>query len=467
MPLRPVAPARTSAAFAALTLLAACSTAPVNAPTPPGSPPAGSPAPAPAPAPTPQPEPSLPPGATVPSPAPAPKPAPAPSPLPPALPPLPPAPPSPPPAAPVNALDVLEVALRVLPPNLAQRRGWAEDLATSFAALSIPAQPHKVCALAAVIEQESTWQADPPVAGLAKIAKAELDKKRERYGIPKPVFDLAMAKKSPTGRSYQQRLDALRTERELSDLFEDMIREIPFGTKLFEGQNPVRTGGATQVSVAFAAQQMRERPYPWRPAGSPREEVFKRRGGLYFGAAMLLDYPVSYNRMLYRFADYNGGRYSSRNAAVQALLAQLTGQALAPDGDLLRYQAGEPLSPRTAPSQAWRALLTIQGALGVTPAQIEQDLKLEKRFEFEQSVTYRRLYQLAERRGLKPAREQLPDIELHSPKISRTLTTAWFADRCEARYRACLARDPYAAAGSVQPASTPAAPPPASSDPRP
>ncbi|HMZ01920.1 MAG TPA: DUF1615 family protein, partial [Burkholderiaceae bacterium] len=154
-------------------------------------------------------------------------------------------------------------------------------------------------------------------------------------------------------------------------------------------------------------------------------------------------------------------------AAVQTLLAQLTGQAIAPDGDLLRYQTGEPLSPRTAPSQAWRALLTIQGALGVTPAQIEQDLKLEKRFEFEQSVTYRRLYQLAERRGLKPAREQLPDIELHSPKISRTLTTAWFADRCEARYRACLARDPYAAAGSVQPASTPAAPPPASSDPRP
>lgn len=371
------------------------------------------------------------------------------------------------PAAPVNALDVLEVALRVLPPNLAQRRGWAEDIATSFAALSIPAQPHKVCALAAVIEQESTWQADPPVAGLAKIAKAELDKKRERYGIPKPVFDLAMAKKSPTGRSYQQRLDALRTERELSDLFEDMIREIPFGTKLFEGQNPVRTGGATQVSVAFAAQQMRERPYPWRPAASPREEVFKRRGGLYFGAAMLLDYPVSYNRMLYRFADYNGGRYSSRNAAVQTLLAQLTGQAMAPDGDLLRYQAGEPLSPRTAPSQAWRALLTIQGALGVTPAQIEQDLKLEKRFEFEQSVTYRRLYQLAERRGLKPAREQLPDIELHSPKISRPLTTAWFADRCEARYRACLARDPYAAAGSVQSASTPAAPLPGSSDPRP
>ncbi|BDI03810.1 DUF1615 domain-containing protein [Sphaerotilus microaerophilus] len=413
-------------------------------------PPGPQPVPAPAPAPLPPP----------PVPGPLPAPAPVPVPAPPPLPPLPPAPPPPAPPAQVSPFDVLEVALRVLPPNLAQRRGWAEDIATSFAALSIPAQPHKVCALAAIIEQESTWQADPPVAGLSKIAKAELDKKRERYGIPKVMFDLAMAKTSPDGRSYQRRLDTLRTERELSDLFEDMIREIPFGTKMFEGQNPVRTGGATQVSIAFAAQLMRERPYPWRPAGTPREEVFKRRGGLYFGAAMLLEHPVSYNRMLYRFADYNAGPYSSRNAAVQALLAQLTGQKLTPDGDLLRYQGGEPLSPRTAPSQAWRALLALQPELGVGAAQIERDLKLEKRFDFEQSATYRRLYQLAERRGLRPAREQLPDIDLASPKIQRKLTTAWFADRCEARYRACLARDPYAAAAAsaAQGASVPPAP---------
>jgi hypothetical protein len=160
--------------------------------------------------------------------------------------------------------------------------------------------------------------------------------------------------------------------------------------------------------------------------------------------------------MLYRFADYNAGPYSSRNAAVQTLLAQLTGQKLAPDGDLLRYQGGEPLSPRSAPSQAWRALLALQPELGLSAAQIERDLKLEKRFDFEQSATYRRLYQLAERRGLKPAREQLPDIDLSSPKIQRKLTTAWFADRCEARYRACLARDPYAAVAAQAAAAVPA-----------
>lgn len=433
-----------AAAVAATAVLAGCSTPPTLPPSP-----------APVPAPVPSPPPPLPapepaPVPPVPGPAPAPVPVPGPVPVPappppPALPPLPPAPP--PPAAPaqVSPFDVLDVALRVLPPGLKQRRAWAEDIATSFAALSIPAQPHKVCALAAIIEQESTWQADPPVANLSRIARAELDKKRERYGIPKLVFDLAMRKTSPDGRSYQRRLDTLRTERELSDLFEDMIRELPFGTQIFEGQNPVRTGGSTQVSIAFAQQLMRERPYPWRPAGPARQEVFQRRGGLYFGAAMLLDYPVSYNRMLYRFADYNAGRYASRNAAVQTLLAQLTGQGIVPDGDLLRYQGGEPLSPRSAPSQAWRALLALQPELGVSAAQIERDLKLEKRFEFEQSLTYRRLYQLAERRGLRPARERLPDIDLASPKIQRKLTTAWFADRCESRYRACLARDTAAA----------------------
>lgn len=428
--------------------LAACGTLPSDR-----LPPAPAPAPVitlpttPVPAPTPGP-------GSAPTPAPVPAPVPVPPP-PPALPPLPPAPPPPTPPAPVSAAEVRAVALRVLPPNITDRSAWADDIATAFAALSIPAQAHKVCALAAVIEQESTWQADPPVANLSKIAKAELDKKRERFGIPKAVMDLALSKTSPDGRTYQQRLDRLRTERELSLLYEDMIREIPMGAQLAGGQNPVRTGGSTQVSVAFATEQMRDRPYPWRPAGTPREEVFKRRGGLYFGAAMLLDYPVSYNRMLYRFADYNAGRYSSRNAAVQALLVQLTGQKIDPDGDLLRYKGGEPVSPRTEPSQAWRALLALQAELGVNAAQIERDLKLEKRFEFEQSPTYRRLYQLADKRGLRPPREQLPDIDLNSPKISRKLTTAWFADRCEARYRTCLARD------------TVAPPVPAASDPRP
>ncbi len=352
----------------------------------------------------------------------------------------------------MRAADVRAVAQRVLPPKLAQRNGWIDDLAASFEALQIPAQPHKICAIAAVIEQESGWQADPVVSNLPTIAKRELDKKREKYGIPGPALALALMKTSPTGKTYQQRIDSLRTERELSDLFEDMIREIPMGATIFAGQNPVRTGGATQVSMTFAAEQMKARPYPWAPARSPRQEVFSRRGAVYFGSAMLLDYPVSYNRMLYRFADYNAGRYSSRNAAFQAALAALTRRDIVLDGDLLNYQGSEPVSPREKPSQAWTALMSIR-ELGVSGAQVERDLKLEKTFKFESSPTYNRVYALAALRGIKTEPAQLPQIDLKSPKITRELTSAWFAERCEMRYRACLARD---TAPPATPSSDPA-----------
>ncbi|MEE7565503.1 DUF1615 family protein, partial [Xanthomonas sp. Kuri4-3] len=33
-----------------------------------------------------------------------------------------------------------------------------------------------------------------------------------------------------------------------------------------------------------------------------------------------------------------------------------------------------------------------------------------------------------------------PGIRLESPKITRTLTTAWFAQRVEERWRRCMAK---------------------------
>lgn len=60
-----------------------------------------------------------------------------------------------------------------------------------------------------------------------------------------------------------------------------------------------------QVSIAFA--QARADGYPWSEDGSIRKDVFTRRGGIWFGIYHLLNYPASYTRQIYRFADFNAG----------------------------------------------------------------------------------------------------------------------------------------------------------------
>ncbi len=358
--------------------------------------------------------------------------------------PLPPSPAAAPstPTAPVDTAPLEREAraqvLRLLPAGLADRNGWAGDIATALVALRLPPSPANICATLAVIEQESGFQGDPQVPGLNKIAWKEIEARRSRYGIPKLVLSAALAKTSPDGRSYKARIDALKTERQMNELFSDMIAELPAGRTLLADYNPVRTGGPMQVSVEFAKAQVREKPYPYGRFGMDvRREVFTRRGGVYFGMAILLDYPTAYPQALYRFADFNAGRYSSRNAAFQAAVARLAGKPLDLDGDLLRYEKGQ---PSAVPSATRSALVAQARRLGFNAAAIDRDLALEKTAAFAQTPLYQRVFALAEQDGRPLPREVLPHIDLKSPKIQRKLTTEWFARRVDGRYQQCMAR---------------------------
>ena len=250
----------------------------------------------------------------------------------------------------------------------------------------------------------------------------------------------ALRKNSPDGKSYNDRIDALKTEKQLNALFEDMTGELPFGRQLFADHNPVRTGGPMQVSIDFATQHVKERSYPYPVEKKLRNEVFTRRGGVYFGSAILLDYEVPYDAIVYRFADFNAGRYSSRNAAFQLALGKLTGKPLAPDGDLMRYENGQPAS---VPSSVEEAAIGIAAKLDMSRPQIRRDLLQEKSTTFGRSPLYNRVFELAEKGGKPLARQALPQIDLKSPKISRKLTTEWFARKVEGRYRACVGRGSF------------------------
>jgi hypothetical protein len=297
-----------------------------------------------------------------------------------------------------------------------------------MASLDVPPTAENICAIVAITEQESGFKANPPVEGLAAIAWKEIERQREAAGIPKLLLDAALAVPSSDGRSYRERIDAAHTELDLSDTYEDLVGRVPLARRFLADRNPVRTAGAMQVSVAFAEGHAKRRPYPYPVEGDNlRRELFTRRGGMYFGIAHLLDYPAPYDAMIYRFADFNAGHYASRNAAFQQALTEATGVPLERDGDLL--------------TATQRAAAVLAQRIGLDDAQVKRDLEHANQADFAGTRLYRRVYEYAETRAGKALpKAVVPQITLKGAKISRPLTTEWFAKRVDTRYRACLAR---------------------------
>jgi len=321
-----------------------------------------------------------------------------------------------------------------MPARTPDREGWAADIQVALFAQGIAPTPENLCAVLAVTEQESTFTADPTVPGLGKIAREEIDRRAASMHVPKVLVGAALRIRSPDGRSYAERIERVQTERELSALFEDFIGMVPLGGRLFAGLNPVHTGGPMQVAIDFAEAHAKDYPYP--VDGSIRHEVFTRRGGMYFGIAHLLGYPARYEAPLYRFADFNAGWYASRNAAFQAAVSRASGIELALDGDLLR-----PGAPLDQPGATERAVRALGPRLDMGDAAIRRALDKGDSLAFEDTALYARVFELADAAAREPLpRAVLPGIDLHSPKITRKLTTAWFANRVNERWKRCMAR---------------------------
>ncbi|QPR56354.1 DUF1615 domain-containing protein [Aeromonas allosaccharophila] len=337
---------------------------------------------------------------------------------------------TPPAMQPRKPADMKSRIVRFLPRQVPDKQGWANDVVTALTTQGVTVNDHNVCTVLAVAEQEATYQADPVVPGLGKIAWKEINLRAAKLLIPEFMVRAALSINSPTGKSYAERIDKLRTEREMSEIFEDMISMLPMGKTLFGNLNPVHTGGPMQVSIAFAEANTRGYPYPVKD--SIRHEVFTRRGGIWFGTKHIFGYEAEYPDTLYRFADFNAGWYASRNAAFQAAVSRLSGKTLALDGDLIRYDSD-------LPGNTELAVYTLANRVHMSKQAIHQSLKLGDTAEFAETDLYHRIFTLADKQaGKRQPRAILPGIQLKSPKITRNLTTAWFAKRVDDREQRCV-----------------------------
>jgi hypothetical protein len=331
-----------------------------------------------------------------------------------------------PPAPTVPSLDERDVA-QLIGRKAIDRDGWANDIVAAIRMADKEPTAERACAVIAVIEQESGYQTDPVVPNLPRIVMRALEDKLAPLGpLAKPTLNAVL------DRQLRTRIGSLRTERDLDRLFRDTISaRLPAVVTSVVGiddLNPVTTAGAMQVQVAFARRLSGMRD------ADVRELLYTRAGGVRFGTARLLGYPAGYDDVVYRFADYNAGEYASRNAAFQEQLGELVGTTLALDGDLLNYQD-------ESRSQTLRAALVFGASRGLDDDDVRDDIRLEKTLDFEDTGLWRAVRDAwTQRTGRAASYARIPDVTLSSPKLTRTLTTAWFADSVKRRYVACRQR---------------------------
>ncbi len=344
--------------------------------------------------------------------------------------------------------------IRTAEKSVVDAQGWAIDLHDVLQQHGMSESKENICAAIAVIDQESGFVADPAVPGLGKLSEQALRDKFNKVPIGGGIA-LRWLENNPSPQaSFMARIRNARTERDLDLAYRalvdyagkttslDVVLKLGLFNKIIEERNEIDTAGSMQVSVKFAltdAKRRRWLPMTLDDVYGVRDHLYTRQGGMYYGVKQLLDYDTGYNQKIYRFADFNAGRYAARNAGFQVVVAKLSGEALATDGDLLSYgKDGSVLKTVTSTEKAVR-LANSKHKLGLDEKSIRADLLKEKQVGFTSTRTFISLRdRYAVTTKAAAAFAVIPNIVLNSPKLSRDFTTRRFAESVNKRYQACM-----------------------------
>ena len=350
---------------------------------------------------------------------------------------------------------------KLIPSRVNDRKSWAQDIFDISEELKIPKTKENICSIIAVVDQESNFIANPNVPGLgAKAVKEVSSRLQEKFeaklgttiGGPIAGYFQDVLKNQPTPEdNYLKQMSRVKNEKELDvlyrEIFDYMTKHYHIsaltGAAKFVGQdfaeklNPITTLGSMQVHINYAKDHKRTS----MSTNELRDDLYTEFGGLYYGIHRLMMYPAKYDKPIYRFADYNSGMYSSRNAAFQKMIEKVSDIDLDLDGDLLSYDKnGDPRPAMTTTEKALTTLFSKNNVL-VTPRQLRNDLKQEKEDSFEKTQTYiavSKLYQ--SKTGKEPIYAIMPEVVISGPKLSRDYNTNWYASRVNGRYETCMQR---------------------------
>lgn len=350
---------------------------------------------------------------------------------------------------------------KLIPNRVNQRDSWAKDIYDISNELKIPTNKKNICTIIAVVDQESNFVANPVVPGLGdKAVKEVTTRLNEKFedklgttigGTVASYFENVLKNQPSPDDNYLKQMSRVRTEKDLDVLYREIFDYMAkhyhvsaltgaakfVGQDIAEKMNPITTLGSMQVHINYAKEHKRTS----MNINELRDDLYTEFGGLYYGIHRLMMYPADYDKPIYRFADYNSGMYSSRNAAFQKMIDKLTEADLALDGDLLSYDKnGDPRPAITDTEKALTALFSKNNIL-VTPRQLRSDLKDEKQQDFEKTQTYIAVTKLYKNKtGKDPMYAIMPEVVISGPKLSRDYNTNWYASRVNGRYETCMHR---------------------------
>jgi hypothetical protein len=340
---------------------------------------------------------------------------------------------------------------RLIPARVPDRKLWATDMLAIMDEEKIPHTLSNFCSIVSIVDQESSFNANPVVPNLPKDAKKALfERVQNKLGDQGVIqFKKMLLNKPSPNNNFMMQINHIKTEQDLDLLYRNMYDyfKIHYALVLLTGPasliagfdfkeylNPVKTLGSMQVNVDYAFTHPRKSPNTI----AIRDDMYTQYGGLYYGINRLLDYQANYNKPIYRFADYNSGIYSSRNASFQQTISDLSDFPLDLDGDLLTYDKEQHAISKRSSTESQLDILAQENNFELSNSSIRGDLLKEKTAEFENTATYKKINAFYLQKFKKEAPYAvMPHVAIEGPKLSRVYDTNWYAKRVNGRFQRC------------------------------